>query len=186
MADDPRTRNAAEASGTRREGRFRRLIDGIVPLTSFLALGIASFTAYTVFIAGRQDVSSTAMKAYSFSSPEDSLRSVLTMRKNGEFTALRTFDVAFNSSVIDEKLSTLQIHKTREYDGRRILFISYRERGDAKYATEAYLRDAHSGLWGPTRYEYYDVKDQQLASEMRGWLDGSEAMAAQADGAVRR
>lgn len=172
MADDARMRSGADAQGGRREGRLRRFFDGISPYLSLMALCVAIATAAWVFLQGRQDVSAHAIKGYSFSSPEDALRSVLTMRKNGEFTALRSFDVAFNSSVIEEKLSTMQIHKVREYNGRRILFISYKERGDVKYATEAYLRDAHSGLWGPTRYEYYDVTDRNLAAEMRGWLEG--------------
>ncbi len=173
MADDTRTRSGADAQSGRREGRLRRMLDGLSPTLSLLAFCIASATAAWVFLGGRQDVSAQAIKGYSFSSPEDALRSVLTMRKKGEFTALRSFDVAFNSSVIEEKLSSLQIHKVREYDGRRILFISYRERGDEKFATEAYIRDAHSGLWGPTRYEYYDVGDRNLAAEMRGWLESS-------------
>ena len=173
MADDTRTRSGADAPSSRKEGRLRRLLDGLTPLLSLLAFCIATATAAWVFLGGRQDVSAYAIKGYSFGSPEDAMRSVLVMRQKGEFTALRSFDVAFNSSVIEEKLSSLQIHKVREYDGRRILFISYRERGDEKFATEAYIRDAHSGLWGPTRYEYYDVADQTLASEMRGWLESA-------------
>lgn len=174
MADDSRTRSGSE-SGTGRQGVLRRLFDRIAPLCSFLALCIAIATASWVFYSSRQDVSASDFKnyGYSFSSPEDALRSVLSMRKNGEFTALRSFDVAFNSSVIDEKLQTLTIHKVREYDGRRILFVSYKERGDEKFATEAYIRDAHSGLWGPTRYEYYDVADRDLSAEMRSWLEGT-------------
>lgn len=171
MADDSRTRSA-ESSG-RREGRLRRLVEGLTPLMAFSAFVLAAGTAAWVFLGPRKDVSLDSIKSYSFSSPEDALRSVLTMRKKGEFTALRSFDVAFNSAVIDEKLQSLQIHKVREYDGRRILFISYKERGDEKYATEAYIRDANSGLWGPTRYEYYDVGDRNLAAEMKGWTSNS-------------
>lgn len=172
MADESRTRGA-DANNGRGEGRLSRLLRSLSPICSFLALGIATATAAWVFWGGRTDTSPNAIKAYSFSSPEDALRSVLTMRKKGEFTALRSFDVAFNSAVIEEKLSTLQVHKIREYDGRRILFVSYKERGDEKFATEAYIRDADSGYWGPTRYEYYDVQDRNLASEMKGWLDAN-------------
>jgi hypothetical protein len=177
MADDPRTRTASANDGTtgRREGRMRRFMEGVSPYLSLFAFLIAVGTAAWVFWIGRADVSNTAFKGYSFGSPEDALKSVLTMRKNGEFTALRSFDVAFNNAVIDEKISTLKIEKTLEYDGRRILFISYKERGDTKYATEAYIRDAHSGLWGPTRYEYYDVRDREIAGQMRSWLDGNTA-----------
>jgi|GEM_PF-3299500 len=175
MADDSRTRTTGENAS--KPGFVRRLLERMAPLCSFLALCVAVATAAWVFLANRQDVSAHDFKnyGYSFSSPEDALRSVLSMRKNGEFTALRSFDVAFNSSVIDEKLQSLTIHKVREYDGRRILFVSYKERGDEKYATEAYIRDAHSGLWGPTRYEYYDVGDSNLAAEMRTWLESSKA-----------
>jgi hypothetical protein len=174
MADDPRTRNGTDGGG-RREGWLSRTLHGLTPILSLLAFAIATGTACWVFLGGRQDVSAQSIKGYSFSSPEDALKSVLTMRQKGEFTALRSFDVAFNSAVIEEKISTLKIEKIREYDGRRILFITYKERGDMKYATEAYIRDAHSGLWGPTRYEYYDVGDRELAAEMRGWLEGSSA-----------
>lgn len=154
---------------------MRQWMHGMSPYFSMLALLVSLGTAGWIWLVGHQDTSTQAIRGYSFSSPEDAMRSVLTMRKNGEFTALRSFDVAFNSSVIDEKLSSLKVHQIREYDGRRILFLSYKERGDDKYATEAYIRDAESGFWGPTRYEYYDVQDQALASEMRNWLAENSA-----------
>lgn len=175
MADDSRTRSATDANSSRKDSRLGRLVSGVSPFFSLLSLLIAVATASWVFLIGRQDTSAAALKSYSFSSPEDAMRSVLQMRKEGQFTALRSFDVAFNSAVIEEKLSSLQIEKVREYDGRRILFVTYRERGDTKHGTEAYIRDAHSGLWGPTRYDYYDVGDRDLANEMRAWLEVDRA-----------
>jgi hypothetical protein len=165
MADN---RQSSEGSSA---GRLSRLLARASSLCSFLALCIAVATAAYVFQRGRSEVSASAIQGYNFTSPEESLKSVLTMRRQGQFTALRSYDVAFNGAVLDEKLKTLQIHKTREHDGRRILFISYSERGDKKFDTEAYIRDAESGLWGPSRYSYYDVKDRQLAEEMRAWTE---------------
>jgi len=167
MADN---RQSSEGSST---GRLSRLAGRMSSLCSFLALCIAIGTAAYVFLRGRSEVSASAIQGYNFTSPEESLKSVLTMRRQGQFTALRSYDVAFNGAVLDEKLKSLQIHKTREHDGRRILFISYTERGDQKFDTEAYIRDAESGLWGPCRYSYYDVRDRQLAEEMRAWTEQS-------------
>ena len=165
--------NRQSSDSGSREGRFARLGARLPSLFSFLALCIAIGTAAFVFMRGRSEVSASAIQGFNFSSPEDSLRSMLTMRRQGQFTALRSYDVAFNGAVLDEKLKTLQIHKTREHDGRRVLFISYNERGDKKYDTESYIRDADAGLWGACRYSYYDVNDRQLAEEMRAWTEQS-------------
>jgi hypothetical protein len=168
MADNRQSSDSAP-----REGRLARLGSRLSSMCSFLALCIAIGTAAYVFLRGRSEVSASAIQAFNFSSPEDSLRSMLTMRRQGQFTALRSYDVAFNGAILDEKLKTLQVHATREHDGRRILFISYNERGDKKFDTESYIRDADSGLWGPCRYSYYDVSDKQLADEMRRWTEQS-------------
>lgn len=165
--------NRQSSDNAPRDGRFARLGSRLSSMCSFLALCIAIGTAAYVFMRGRSEVSASAIQGYNFSSPEDSLKSVLTMRKQGQFTALRSYDVAFNGAVLDEKLKSLKIHKTREHDGRRILFIEYTERGDRKFDTEAYIRDADSGLWGPSRYSYYDCNDRQLAEEMRAWTEMS-------------
>ncbi|MDZ4685691.1 MAG: hypothetical protein SH850_11550 [Planctomycetaceae bacterium] len=163
--------NRQSSDNAPREGRFARLGSRLSSMCSFLALCIAIGTAAYVFLRGRSEVSASAIQGFNFSSPEDSLRSVLTMRRQGQFTALRSYDVAFNGAVLEEKLKSLKIHKTREHDGRRILFVSYSERGDTKFDTESYIRDADSGLWGPSRYSYYDVSDKQLAEEMRAWTE---------------
>lgn len=114
------------------------------------------------------------LKAYNLTTPEDALKSNLEMNANADFTSLLYLQGIEHGRRAAESLQSLRIHKTVEYQGQKVLFISYQENGLPKFDTPAFEKDAESGLWIPqgTATLSYFKKDEDLTpleASIKSW-----------------
>lgn len=135
-------------------------------ILSSLALVLSTLAAGYVFLGGRGQLS---WRKYDFSSPEAALRSDWTMTRDGDFDAIRAHYREFNRAVATEALNTLQVERTREYKGAKLLFLSFSERGEPVRECRFYVRDAESGLWGEDRKMRMRLRDAEVNSAIYHW-----------------
>ena len=111
------------------------------------------------------------IEKYSFSTPIDAYRSQLQMNLNNDILASMQFESAVSERKIREKLATLSVEKEREHEGKKLLFIEYKETGVPKRKVVALEKDAESGYWYIVHVSTYFLKDSNsaLAAEMTAW-----------------
>lgn len=111
------------------------------------------------------------MKGYSFSSPENSLRSSMKITINGDMLArheLGLIRTKEKREELEEQLDTLEIHETSEYKDYKILFVSYEENSLKKYHTFIFEKsDDTAGYWLPAAK--FNIRDNDLKKAMSDW-----------------
>jgi len=75
------------------------------------------------------------------------------------------------SKTIAERLKTLEVRKEAEWNGKKILFISFEEKGIKHYEAQGFEKDAESGLWMPSHVDAFTVgrDNRPLADQMEKW-----------------
>lgn len=162
---------------------------GAAPLViSLLALVISIGTAvYTVFFNpfGR------ALYWYNFDTPEDALRSEFTIEKRHDTRAMNEFRSAILGEAHAEKLDTLEIEKSSEFEWKSRLdrfrppsgaeddkfektaaavFYSYKQKGKRQYLVSYFRKHKKSGLWVRNPGGSL-VVDDKLQKEINEWRD---------------
>jgi len=109
---------------------------------------------------------------YSFDTPLNAYRSRLQMIVNKDWIGMVENDFAVRGEDAKEKLETLQVKKTREHDGKMILFVEYNKLGLPVQNVVAFQKDNVSGMWRELYFSSYDVRDDNpgLAAEIRQWV----------------
>lgn len=82
-----------------------------------------------------------------------------------------SFNAAISDRKTKEQLETIKVSKTREYEGKTILFIEYNEAGLPKRDIEGMEKDAVSGFWHKAYTSEYEMEDKNpaLANEIKQW-----------------
>lgn len=77
---------------------------------------------------------------------------------------------------LKEELETLEIRKEVEFQGRKILFVAFKQKGVNKYEVTGFEKDAETGFWKQTGASAYSVEDanKELADQMRRWEKSGE------------
>lgn len=111
------------------------------------------------------------IEKYSFAEPLDAYKSTLLMDINKDILAQIQFNAAISDRKTKEQLETIKVSKTREYEGKTILFIEYNEAGLPKHDIEGMEKDAVSGFWHNAYTSEYEMenKNPALAAEIKQW-----------------
>jgi hypothetical protein len=152
------------ASSSRLETGNQR-VSRLPLLISLSALVIAAGSAaWTTF----RSPLGPGISAYDFTTPQNAIDSSLAIQINGDIRALMDLQ-RLQSRYAQEKRETLKVHRDAEYQGKKILFISFKENGITKYETEAVEKDAETGLWFPAYVSPYGMDDAALERTIKAW-----------------
>lgn len=126
-----------------------RRSDTVIPIPVILsALSLLVSISAVAWITLHDPLGSGLAK-YDFSTPKASLVSQLTILSEGDIRAV--FELQRERQQQDtnfaEQLQTLEVRKDAEWQGSKILFITYLQGGIRRYATESFTKDADSGKW---------------------------------------
>lgn len=110
--------------------------------------------------------------AYDFSSPEEALKSELLIQKSGDLLAQTEYQVRRSLKDIEARDASMEIHDSSDYDGKKILFISYLEDGKSKYDTRSFEKDSETGNWYYSYVSTYGMPDN---SDMKKRIEAWEA-----------
>jgi len=93
------------------------------------------------------------------------------MEQSCDFNAISEYRRRIEKDDMEERISTLEVKKEAEWHGNIILFITCKRKGETKYATCAYTKDAKSGYWLGSDVGPHGVEkdNKQLAATMRRW-----------------
>ncbi len=113
------------------------------------------------------------IEKYSFATPLESYKAGLQITVNKDFLAQIQLQAAISDRKIKEKLGTIKVHKTREHEGKTLLFIEYNEAGVPKREVVGMEKDAASGFWHEVYISTYTVEKTNplIAAEIKTWPD---------------
>ena len=109
------------------------------------------------------------MDYYDYTTPEKALRSKLQMALNSDIRAEIELSMVFQRQKILNQLETLSVEKKREYGGKKILFIKWRNEDMHTYELQTFEKDADSALWQKVFLSPWTVDNKDLAKEMEEW-----------------
>jgi hypothetical protein len=124
-----------------------------------------------------------ALAKYDFSTPTAALKSVWTMEANFDIYAMIAYERVTRGKKALEKLKTLEITREVEHDGRKFLFVKYKDFNDFegkeidRNEVIAMAKDADSGLWVRRYTGSFEVRKSNatLADEMDKWNGNASA-----------
>lgn len=134
-----------------------------------LVIAVAS-TAWNIF----RNPIGAGISAYDFTTPQNALDSSLAIDINADIRAMLDLQ-RLKSRNSKEKRETLKIHRDADYQGKKILFISFKQNGITKYDTEAVEKDAETGLWFPAYVSTYGMDDDALERAINAWENKTDS-----------
>ena len=146
-----------------------RINYGSIP---FVALGISILALVLAIVALFVDPTNRGLAAYDFDTPHDALVSEARMQENRDARAMMELDQLQSGRDPEAIAETLEIERERNFQGKKILFVTWEEDGVTKHAVRAVEKDAETGYWIPTlvpRDAELDQADRQLAQNVRDW-----------------
>jgi hypothetical protein len=77
------------------------------------------------------------------------MRSTMEIGLRNDLIANYQLQLAMEEAATDQKLATYKIHKTVDWDGLKVLFVSFEIDGVTKHDTAHLAKDAATGYWIP-------------------------------------
>ena len=129
-----------------------------------------------LWIALFRDPLGSGISKYNFSTPRNALESYLKIQINHDMRAEIELSSLVRGKDLKEELETLEIRKEVEFQGRKILFVAFKQKGVNKYEVTGFEKDAETGFWKQTGASAYSVEDanKELADQMRRWEKSGE------------
>jgi len=111
------------------------------------------------------------ISSYDLSTPKAALRSMWEIQESMDIRAQIELSRLRSGDHGEEKLKTFEVRRMDEFQGKKILFISYEEDGLKKYECVGFEKDAGTGLWFPSHVSAYSVRgdNKDLATMMETW-----------------
>lgn len=111
------------------------------------------------------------LDGYDFSTPEAALKSRMQIRANQDIQAQIDLEKIQQGTQLEEVLRTLEIHRTVDFEDKKIVFFSYMKGGEKEKEYEAFEKDLESKLWFRKFVSVSSVRDSndQLARDMESW-----------------
>lgn len=148
-----------------------RAADTVVPVStiiSVVALLVSLGVAWRTFT---HDPLGSGIDAYNFTTAKDALLSQLDMSINRDMRANFELMWVKAENAVKEKRESVRVHSESEYQGKKLLFVSFQENGVPKNAVEAFEKDAQTGFWFPTYVSTYGMDDPSLEKAIKEWRD---------------
>ena len=143
---------------------------------SILALSVALYG--TVRTPPASDRFGSGLAAYNLNSPTNALSSQLEMTLNRDFLALWEFSMVKENTMakIKEQKDTIEIHRESNYQGKKLLFISYIQNGLDKKEVVAFEQPDDDPRWFLSRFSRYSMKDGALKNAVDDWEKDGRAL----------
>jgi hypothetical protein len=140
----------------------------LVLSSSALFLALATLL-YTVFSPGK--FPGKGLSSYDLSTPAAAVKSWTEMEANNDFRASIEYRIQRQGPLLKEKHSTLHIEREADFEGKKLLFVSYEVKGKKKYSIEAFEQDDNAKIWAHSFVSSYDVQkvDERLSGQMKAW-----------------
>lgn len=130
-----------------------------------------------------------ALAKYDFSTPAAALKSIWTMEANFDIFAMIAYERLTRGKKAMEKLKTLEIAKEVEVDGKKFLFVKYKDVNDfegkeiERKEVITMIKDADSGMWVRRFTSSYELRKTNvpLAEEMDKWTGNAFGGTAKSD-----
>jgi hypothetical protein len=122
------------------------------------------------------------LSKYDFSTPEAALKSQMKMDANADILASVEYQSKVRGKAIKEKIDTLEVKRTEDFDGKKVLFVQFKEtdretkKTEDRKVIEWFEKDDDSGLWKETYVSTSQVreKNEKLAKEIEDWTRRSK------------
>lgn len=168
--------------------RSGNVLTGVIAVLALLVLFLSIFRDPNGAIYQFRNPLRSHLAGYDFSSAADAYKSDLQMQSRADLPAMVELERQLRSYELKEKLETLEIK--READFKRIdkqplegpgaapkthelklLFVTFKSKGETKHKVESYEKHEGTGLWRPSFIDAYSVEqtDPALAKDMRDW-----------------
>jgi hypothetical protein len=148
-------------------------LSGLALLVAVGTLGYVLFrgTGKTESTEGKADPVGTGLAGYDFSTATRAMESEARMESKLDVRARMEFDRKTREARAQEKADTTRVHREADYHGAKVVFYSYKEKGETRYRTQGYEKHEESGLWVKKSIAAGDVEgdDPTLAGQMRDW-----------------
>jgi hypothetical protein len=111
------------------------------------------------------------ISSYDFTTPEAAAKSLVQIDKNQDFRARLELSELKEGRSGEEMSRTFEIHKTADFNDKKILFVSYANKGKKIKKIDSFEKDPETKLWIPTYVSEIEVRkvNEQLAKEMSAW-----------------
>lgn len=106
---------------------------------------------------------------YDFTTPEKALRSTIDMRGSGDIRAHIEMEQLQLGKKNEEKGKTLKVHSESNYQGKKIVFVSFKENGITRNDIATFEKEADSGLWFQTFISTYKMSDPAVEKAINDW-----------------
>ena len=155
---------APTVAGTKSVSKFRTRI----PLILSVIAAILSATA--LFVSLYMDpLLGKGLSSYDFTSPQKALRSQLEMEINKDLRAMLELGKLRSVKYNREKLETIRVHDEAEYQGKKLLFVSFKKNSILQYDMAAFEKDAECGLWFRSYVLTSSMEDEGLKAKIEKW-----------------
>ena len=140
-------------------------------ILSSLALALSLFVFLWTYV---MDPLGSGISSYDFTTPKSALTSSLKIQANRDFRAMLDLERLKQGNTANEKQRSVQVHKESNYQGKKILFISYTENGLKKNDISSFEKNADSGLWFPSYVSTYNMGDSDIENAIKKWKNNPQ------------
>jgi len=142
---------------------------GPVPLILSIIAVVLSLVA--VLLSFTKNPLGKGLDSYDFSTPEAALKSRMQIRANSDIQAQIDLEKVQQGTHLEEALRTLEVHRTVDFEDKKIVFFSYMKGGEKEKEYEAFEKDLETKLWFRKFISISSVRDSndQLADDMASW-----------------
>lgn len=113
----------------------------------------------------------SGLAAYDFTTASKAMESEAKMEAKLDLRAGMELERKTTGLRTQEKADTLKVHREADFSGAKIVFYSYKEKGEMKYRTQGFEKHEESGLWVKKSIGVNEVQAEnaQLAAQMKDW-----------------
>lgn len=148
-------------------------LSGMAFLLACATLGYVLFrgTGSTASTESRPEGSGSGLAAYDFTTATKAMESEAKIESKMDLRASLELERKTSGLRTQEKADTLKVHREADFQGAKIVFYSYKVKGEMKYATQGFEKHEESGLWIRKSIGVNEVQNENpdLAREMREW-----------------
>jgi hypothetical protein len=114
---------------------------------SSLAILLSVFTIGRCWYGGPR---ADRLAKYDFSTPQIALVSQMALEL--DLFAQIQFQAKVDRPILEEYLQTLEVKKEADFEGKKILFVSFAQNGVKTFKTEEMQKDTQTGIWYRTAF----------------------------------
>lgn len=188
IVDDDRTgETEAQLSLNTDASPRRAAIEKVIPIPMILPIAAILISSSACAWVTFYNPLGKGISKYDFSTPKKSLMSQCEIMAHNDIRAQFELPNRPIARLYKEFLKNLKVHREAEWQGKKILFITFEMNGIEDYETEAFEKDAETGFWmnASATADAVERDDKRLAVMMREWKERGSGHSDSKSDAVR-